>query len=327
MEGAELPRKARDPECAFAVEALQGAQQEAVYITPHDKALSDHTVAAYFTGAVSLHDAIDNMTYVPGAIVCNLTSFGATPQNFQCDDSGCPGSESQTSIARFVRAGATGVHGAVAEPTNNCFPNASALILYKLGYNLGESFFFSQRFLYWRNLVLGDPLATPYGLRPTVELEWNKDAQTIYAQAEHPNGISSIRLYLNGLLVETSQTETLEYQPPQEDPGPWDLMAVATATNQEQAFPNWPLVQYTPKTDTAGWVQQTLTPEFSHEDPSPSDAVSSEENSATETQKEATPVPGSGCVHHSKTAPASPLYLVSICVLIMLVRRGWETLS
>ena len=79
----------------------------------------------------------------------------------------CPASEAQTAIARYVRAGATGVHGAVNEPLNNVFPNAGALLLYTFGYSLGESWFYAQRFLYWQNLHLGDPLATPYGTRPS----------------------------------------------------------------------------------------------------------------------------------------------------------------
>lgn len=170
MHGADPARGARDPECALAIERLSSLGQAATWLPAFDSAVSGHEVVAYFTGAADLRDGIDGLTYVPGAITCNLTSYGAKPQNFFCDDSGasCPENEAQTAIARHIRAGATGAHGAVNEPYNNVFPNAGALLHYRLGYSLGESYFFNQRFLYWQNLIIGDPLATPYSERPIV---------------------------------------------------------------------------------------------------------------------------------------------------------------
>ena len=77
------------------------------------------------------------------------------------------------------------MHGTVAEPLNSCFPNAGSLLLYVSEYNLGESFFFNQPFLYWQNLYLGDPLASPYATRPTVTITEQPTEGTLHIQAEH----------------------------------------------------------------------------------------------------------------------------------------------
>ena len=115
-----------------------------------------------------MRTAIAGNTFVPGAIADNLTSYGAAISTSRATRTAptCPASESQTSIARFIRAGATGAHGTVNEPLNNVFPNAGTMLHYTFGYSMGESYFFNQRFLYWQNIHLGDPLATPYGKRP-----------------------------------------------------------------------------------------------------------------------------------------------------------------
>ena len=165
-------RGARDPECEFLTRQLAQDGLPARWLSPFDGQLANQEVAALFTGTTSLQDGIDENIWVPGAVACNLTSYGAVPANFHCSADGltCPENESQTSIARFVRAGATAAHGTAAEPLNNTFPNAGALLLYSAGYNLAESFLFSQRYLYWQNVLLGDPLVTPYATRPQVSV-------------------------------------------------------------------------------------------------------------------------------------------------------------
>ena len=160
MEGADSARAARDPECEYATRMLSAAGFNAEYLGPHDSALSGRTVGAYLTGAANLRGAIDGLEYAPGALTDNITSYGALPRNWFCDVTGesCPENEAQTAIARFVRAGATGAQGTVAEPYNFAFPNAGLLLLYTFGYNLGESYLFNQKYLYWMNTVVGDPL-------------------------------------------------------------------------------------------------------------------------------------------------------------------------
>jgi len=125
MRGADPARGVRDAECEYATRMLDAAGFNTEWIPAFDAMLSRPNVISYWTGAANMRDAIDGVTFAPGAIADNLTSFGARPNNFFCDEAGttCPENESQTSIGRFVRAGATGVQGTVAEPLNNVFPN------------------------------------------------------------------------------------------------------------------------------------------------------------------------------------------------------------
>jgi hypothetical protein len=261
----EVSRGRRWPGTSPAPIRFKAAGLNGVFITPFDGGLEGQTVAAYFTGTDSLQGGIAGNTYVPGAMTDNLTSFGAAISNFFCDADGgvCPASESQKSIARFVRAGATGAHGTVNEPLNNSFPNAGALLLYTFGYSMGESYFFNQRFLYWQNIYLGDPLATPYAQRPTVTITnsggTQPDNQPIVVSAAHPNGIASINLYASGKLVAQSMTGTLDYMPPDPVGTALDLLAVAVATDVPVTRTGWPTPNQNPHAAVQGWLAATVT--------------------------------------------------------------------
>jgi len=264
MHGADSARGARDPECELVVRMLDLAGLPADWIDTFDGALSGEEVAGYLTGAASMTGAIAGNTFVPGAITDNLTSYGAVPNNFFCDDSGetCPASESQTSVARFVRAGATGAHGTVAEPLNNVFPNASLYLLYSFGYSLGESYLLSTRHVYWQNLVLGDPLATPYAIRPTVEVEADAVAAdgVLTVEAAHPDGVAEVAVYVDDLLLASGTGERLEV--------PAELLGVegdsvelylrATAERATVERAGWEVDAWTPGADVRGWRWQTI---------------------------------------------------------------------
>lgn len=265
MHGADSARGARDPECELVVRRLSEAGLNADWIDTFDGGLSGWTIAGYLTGAASMTGAIADNTYVPGAITDNLTSYGAVPTNFFCDETGevCPASESQTSVARFIRAGATGAHGTVAEPLNNVAPNASLYLLYTFGYSLGESYFFSQRYLYWQNLVLGDPLTTPYATRPT--LSWSHHTApedgTLTLTAHHPHGIARVRVFQADLLV--AEAEGAELTLHAEELGASgdvvELYAVAEAAPTTVSRPGWEADTHTVTAGTRGWTWSTLT--------------------------------------------------------------------
>jgi hypothetical protein len=265
MQGSDSARAARDPECEFATRMLKGAGLNGAFVTPFNASLSGLTVASYFTGTAGLTGAIAGNTFVPGAIASNLTSFGAAPSNFFCDSTGtmCPAAENQTSIARFVRAGATGVDGTVEEPENNVFPNAGALLLYTFGYSMGESYFYNQRFLYWQNIYLGDPLATPYATRPTVTIEGSLTAHprntSIVVKATHPAGIQTIDLYVGGAQVAQVNGDTLSYMPTQAVGAKLDAIAVAVANNVPVTRTGWPQPAQKPQPDVQGWQAESIT--------------------------------------------------------------------
>jgi MYXO-CTERM domain-containing protein len=163
MNGADPARGALDAEYDAVIASLS-TLGESARRTPFDPELSGLTLAAFFTGTASIGAAIEGNTFVPGAIVDNLTSFGALPENFR--ETG----EAQVSIARWVARGVTGVHGTTDEPLNNCFPSRQLLTDYVSGATLGEAYFGRMPFVYWHNLVLGDPMAAPYAERPEVAL-------------------------------------------------------------------------------------------------------------------------------------------------------------
>ena len=264
MRGSDEPRAARDPECEYVVRHLDMAGFTATWLTPFDGALAGHTVSAYWTGTAGLRDGIAGQTYVPGAIACNLTSTGAAPTNFFCSSDGatCPESESQTSIARFIRAGATAAHGAVAEPLNNSFPNAGTLLLYTFGYNLGESYFFNQRFLYWQNILLGDPLTTPYATRPEVTVVTDgthPQDSPLVVEGTHADGVARVLLYVDEALVAWEDADTLSYVVSDVEGSELEILAVAIARNVGVTRAGWPNPDQNPQADVQGWTTTSIT--------------------------------------------------------------------
>jgi uncharacterized protein (TIGR03790 family) len=262
MRGADEARAARDPECEFVSRMLEDAGLPGVWLDAHDPALSGHTVAAYFTGTAELRAAIDGQTYVPGAIADNLTSTGAYPENFFCSADGatCPEVEAQTSIARFVRAGVTGVHGTVNEPLNNVFPAAGTLLLYSMGYNLGESYFFNTQFVYWQNLVLGDPLTTPYAERPQVVVPDSVPAgEPIAISATHPDGVAALRVVVDGEIVADDDVDAITVALDGPPGTVHEVLAIAYASPAVLARPGWPVAEPAPLPDVQGWTKQDVT--------------------------------------------------------------------
>jgi uncharacterized protein (TIGR03790 family) len=260
MHGEDEARGARDPECELVTRMLGEAGFNGVWLDPFDGALAGHEVMAYFSGSAdTVKNAIAGNTFAPGAIACNLTSFGAAIGNFFCNQDGtsCPGGESQTSIARFIRAGASGAHGTVNEPYNNVFPNAGTMLFYTFGYSMGESFLFNQRFLYWQNIHVGDPLATPYAVRPAVEI--TADTSAVVVKATHANGIARIDLYASGQRVaQIDGAGELSHPSPGAAGDELSLLAVAVANNVEVPRAGWPEPVQLPRPDVQGWLAKKV---------------------------------------------------------------------
>ena len=267
MRGADGARGVRDAECEHAIRMLAAQGHAAEWLPAFDGALAEREVIAYFTGAADLRGAIDGVTYAPGAIVENITSFGAAPNNFFCSGDGatCPQSEAQTSIARMIRAGATAAHGTVAEPLNNVFPNAGMLLLYAQGYTLGEAALYNQRFLYWQNLWLGDPLVAPFAERPAVSLVDLPPANaTLDAAflADHPDGLAGVTAWVDGAKVEPTAGAWPTFEALGLDEGDVvELLVVATAAvpapTEVEGWPAAASVPFDP--GVKGWIRGTVT--------------------------------------------------------------------
>jgi len=339
MEGGDAARGARDPECEFTARHLALAGFSGTWLTPFDSALSGHTVSAYFTGTANLRDGIAGNIYEPGAITCNLTSTGAAPSNFFCNTDGsvCPQSESQTSIARYVRAGATGAHGTVAEPLNNTFPGAGTLLHYTFGYNLAESYFFNQQFLYWQNLYLGDPLTTPYAERPVVimtpEGSTVRRGAVVNVAATHPDGVAMIRLYVDGERVAQEPGASLDWIVDRDVGNTLNLLGVAVAQNVEVQRAGWPLVTHLPKPDVQGWLAASVTVGEQVVDSDAGVAADGGPNADGGVTTDASGAPPgdgkSGCGCHSGSASNSgvPLGLLLLMLMVLVCLRSWRRLT
>ena len=147
---------------------------------------------------------IDSNTYPPGCIVDVLESYGLTPTNFT------PGGADQTPVTWWIAAGATGGHGTVAEPYNVAFPDGRMLEPYVAGYNLAETYYQGIPYLYWMNLVLGDPLAAPWATPPAVTIRSPAAKSTVSgnnvqlratATTPRPEGISGLEFFVDDVLI------------------------------------------------------------------------------------------------------------------------------
>lgn len=213
MNGADSARAVLDGTYDPAITALAARGYTNAARVSFDTDATGHTLAAFFTGTASLATTIEGNTYLPGALVDNLTSSGAVPANFDPTLA-----DSQVSIARWVAMGVGGVHGTVAEPLNNCFPNRSLIVDYVDGATLAEAYFRRMPYVYWRNLVLGDPMLAPYAVRPVVTMpglvegERVDVARRIVVEAQDPaeRGLVSLRLFVDGVEAASSAGEPID---------------------------------------------------------------------------------------------------------------------
>lgn len=148
---------------------LRGLKVETDSAPPADRT----ALMGYFSGGIYsgiTRDVLATTTFRPGAIVDYAQSYGAAATNF--DDSEIP---VLLPVSAFVQAGAAGVHGVVGEPGLASFPMITDLKTlldrYTSGFSLAESYYAALPALNWQNIIIGDPLCTPYAVRPAVSIE------------------------------------------------------------------------------------------------------------------------------------------------------------
>ena len=245
----------------------------------HSTTLTGESLAAFFVGSADLgpydpgggSSTIEGNTYAPGALVDNLTSAGAIPVKFNPDCTcgggpcGCYFVSAQPSIARWVAKGVAGVHGTVHEPRSNAFPSRRLILDYVDGATLAEAFHRNIPYAYWKNLVLGDPMAAPYATRPVVTLvhaDTNQPIQegedvdgTLQARvsATDPagHGIARVALLVNGVEVASASGSTLTACVGADQAGV-QLLAVARANAGGGPGPG----NFKPK----GWIERHIDP-------------------------------------------------------------------
>ncbi len=250
MEGRDPARGILDAEFPGVVAELQALGFDAETIE-FDTDRTGLVLAGFAVGTAQLGTTIEGNTYLPGSIVDNLTSFGARPENFE--ETG----ELQVSIARWVARGVAGVHGTTDEPLNNSFPSRQLFVDYAEGGTLAEAYFRRLPFAYWRNLVLGDAMAAPFAVRPSVEVAGIVDGGTVAGATPVTvesfdglgRGIASLTVFVDGVEVAGVAGSRIDVclVPPMQD----DLQVLVVAQSADDGSPGaW----HQPK----GWVELTI---------------------------------------------------------------------
>lgn len=136
-----------------------------------DNVLLDTRILGGISGAVTNTDTVSGLTnlfgcsiglgrwdlapntFTPGAIADSLTSFGGI----------IFGPNDQTNLLSFLRGGAAGSYGTVAEPFSDPlkFPDAQVYFYQGRGFNLAESYYQSI-VVPCLGLIVGEPLAAPF---------------------------------------------------------------------------------------------------------------------------------------------------------------------
>jgi uncharacterized protein (TIGR03790 family) len=136
---------------------LFGYRNQWALITSNTPPISTNRMG-YQTGLAAVPDVFSHQ-YAKGAYADHLTSFGGILD--------IP--TGQTIILDWLKAGAAGAYGTVAEPCAYIakFPTPNIYHLYERGFTLGESLYMATAYPY-QGLFVGDPLAAPYAVPSTV---------------------------------------------------------------------------------------------------------------------------------------------------------------
>ncbi len=217
LENPDIRATTRMPLFEAVVKALRGLGHRAEILKKGEDG-QDGVLPRGKADAIGVVAGIAGFTWqkgdpdlLPGAIAEHLTSFGA---HF--------GTSSQTKCTEFVRHGAAGTSGTVAEPyaIPNKFPCAWMHLHYARGCSLAEAFYEGVWGPY-QLLVLGDPLARPFA-RPTAvrigeprgdaPVQGRVEVRAETTPPEHAR-IARLELWVDGVRVATA-----------EPPGPlaWD---------------------------------------------------------------------------------------------------------
>lgn len=161
-------------------------------------------VAGVMTGTSDFDWNKSGSTLLPGAFCDNLTSYGG----ILTQNSG------QTPLTEFLRHGAAGASGAVAEPyaLQAKFPYAPLQAFYAAGCNLAEAYYQSVQGPY-QLLLVGDPLCQPWARRPKINPLGSaidqplKGTLNIRPMVTPPPGkaIGLVKLYIDGRLTVTAK--------------------------------------------------------------------------------------------------------------------------
>jgi hypothetical protein len=232
MDNPDVRSRTRRPQFADVTAALARAGGKARELEKgvdgQDGILPIHEddIIGIVAGSASFHWEKTGSRMLPGAIAEHLTSFGG-----KLDGSG------QTKLTAFLRAGAVGSSGTVAEPyaVPHKFPAASLHVAYREGASLAEAFYESISGPY-QLLVVGDPLARPYATFAKVDLPepdaakpWSGSVKLkARIAAAKGHAIGSVEVWLDGqLLGETPPEKPFPLDTTTQPDGAHELTLVA----------------------------------------------------------------------------------------------------
>jgi tetratricopeptide (TPR) repeat protein len=151
MENADVRSSARESYFRSTAAALKERGREAEILHGNLPRWKNDVIGAVL-GVKHFNWDRSESRLLPGAIVESMTSYG-----------GYFGSKAQTKLTEFLRFGAAGSSGAVAEPyaIQEKFPVSHLHVYYSDGSSLAEAFYQSIEVPY-QLVVVGDPLARPF---------------------------------------------------------------------------------------------------------------------------------------------------------------------
>ena len=142
-------------------------------------------------------------TFAPGSVADSYVSTSG--RTFS------PTSGGQSLVADLIAQGASGVCGYVSEPyvAYTTYPDI-LFDRYTKGFNLAESFYAACPMLFWKSVVIGDPILAPYATPPQVKIETSGEPLTgldhLSATATDPDGIAGVDFFLDGNPVGSCST-------------------------------------------------------------------------------------------------------------------------
>ena len=109
-------------------------------------------------------------------------------------------------IADLIPQGLCAVGGYVSEPYVSMATYANVLFeRYTKGFNMAESFYAACPTLFWKTVIVGDPLMSAYATPPEVDIQLPdtqlSDVETIQAVAFDDSGISRVEFYFDDDLI------------------------------------------------------------------------------------------------------------------------------
>lgn len=138
-----------------------------------------------------------SIQFAPGSIADTFVSYSGRTFTW-------PPSYGQSLIADLIPQGLCGGNAFVSEPNVNMATHPNVLFdRYLKGYNLAESFMAATPELYWKSVIIGDPLMAPYATPPVVTFVSPQAGADLHGTVEinvnatDASGIRKVEFFVN----------------------------------------------------------------------------------------------------------------------------------